>query len=62
LPFPGELSEKTAIALVNSNDPQLKMFGMMRDLTIGFPNEKNLNDAGIFVKEIYSKYISETSD
>jgi flavodoxin len=54
---PGELSEKTATALINSNDPQLRMFGMMRDYTIGFPNEKNFKDAELFAKEIYSQYL-----
>jgi flavodoxin len=59
---PGELSEKTATALINSNDPQLKMFGMMRDYTLGFPNEKNFKDAEIFAKEIYSRYLSDVMD
>jgi flavodoxin len=56
---PGELSEKAATALINSNDPQLRMFGMMRDYSIGFPNEKNINDAALFAKEIYSQYLRE---
>jgi len=59
---PGELSEKTATALINSNDPQLRMFGMMRDYSIGFPNEKNINDANLFAKEIYSQYLREAID
>lgn len=57
---PGELSEKVATALIESNDPQLRMFGMMRDHSIGFPNEKNINDAEIFAKKIYSQYLQET--
>jgi flavodoxin len=59
---PGELSEKTATALINSNDPQLRMFGMMREYTLGFPNEKNFKDAESFAKEIYSRYLSEATD
>ena len=59
---PGELSENAATALINSNDPQLRMFGMMRDFSIGLPNEKNLKDAEIFAKEIYSQYLSEATD
>ncbi|MGE5457244.1 MAG: flavodoxin family protein [Methanococcaceae archaeon] len=53
---PGELSEKTASALLKSDDPQLRMFGMMRNYSIGFPNEKNLSDAKFFAKEIYSRF------
>jgi flavodoxin len=59
---PGELSEKAATALINSNDPQLKMFGMMRDLSIGFPNEKNYKDAEKFASEIYAQYLREVTD
>jgi menaquinone-dependent protoporphyrinogen IX oxidase len=55
---PGELSEKAAIALINSNDPQLKAFGMMRSFSIGFPNNKNLKDAELFAKKTYSQFIS----
>lgn len=59
---PGELSEKAATALINSNDPQLRMFGMMRDYSIGFPNEKNIKDAGLFAKNIYSQYLQKAID
>jgi len=52
---PGELSEKAAIALIESNDPQLRTFGMMRSFSIGFPNEKNMEDAELFAKKIYSQ-------
>jgi flavodoxin len=58
---PGELSEKAAVALINSNDPMLRSFGMMRDISIGFPNEKNFNDAKLFAKEIYSQYMPEAT-
>jgi flavodoxin len=53
---PGELSEKAANALINSEDPMLKMFGSVRSLTLGFPNEINIAEAEAFAKEIYSKY------
>lgn len=59
---PGELSEETATALIKSNDQQLRMFGMMRDYSIGFPNEKNINDAELFAKKIYSQYLQESSN
>jgi flavodoxin len=57
---PGELSESTANALMNSNDPQLRMFGMMRHFSIGFPNEKNIKDAELFARETFSRYMYET--
>jgi flavodoxin len=59
---PGELSKEIATALIKSNDPQLRMFGTMRDYSIGFPNEKNFNDAELFAKEIYSHSLPESPD
>jgi len=59
---PGELSEIAATALINSNDAQLRDFGMVRGYTIGFPNEKNFKDAESFAKEIYSRYLSEARE
>ena len=53
---PGELSEETAKVLLNSEDPMLRMFGSLRDLSIGFPNEKNTTEAEIFANEIFKKY------
>jgi hypothetical protein len=52
---PGELSEKTAEALLKNPDPQLRSFGMLRHFTIGFPNEKNISDAALFAKSIFMK-------
>jgi flavodoxin len=49
---PGELSEKTANALIKSPDPQLRSFGMLRHFSVGFPNEKNMSDAAVFAKGI----------
>jgi len=53
---PGELSEKAANALLNSEDPMLRMFGSVRSLTLGFPNENNIAEAEAFAKEIFSRY------
>lgn len=49
---PGELNEETANALMMSDNPTLNVFGALRPLTIGFPNEKNIADARLFAKEI----------
>lgn len=54
---PGELSELTAKAMLNSDNPMLQAFGKMRSLTIGYPNEKNKKDAGLFALEILDKFI-----
>jgi flavodoxin I len=54
---PGELSEEAANALLNSEDPLLRMFGAVRNLSIGFPNEKNKTDAEIFANGVFKKYI-----
>jgi len=54
---PGELSENAAKALDTSEDPMLRMFGSVRYLTLGFPNEKNEEEAEVFAKEIYSKFL-----
>jgi flavodoxin I len=53
---PGELSEKTADALIQSPDPQLRSFGMLRHFSIGFPDEKNISDAALFAKSIIMKF------
>lgn len=53
---PGELSEKTAQGLLKSTDSQLRTFGMLRDLSLGFPNEKNMADAEKFAKKVFIKY------
>jgi flavodoxin len=53
---PGELSEKTSDALLKSQDPQLRSFGMLRHFSIGFPNEKNITDAAVFAKSIIMKF------
>ncbi|OFX84015.1 MAG: hypothetical protein A2W99_03305 [Bacteroidetes bacterium GWF2_33_16] len=45
---PGELSAKTAEALLKSNNPELQMFGAMREFTIGYPTKNNLLDAQKF--------------
>lgn len=49
---PGELSEPVAEALMASNDAMLQSFGKMREFTIGYPNAKNIEDAGAFAKSI----------
>lgn len=53
---PGELSEKTARALMKSRDPQLRAFGMLRDYTIGYPKEKDISEAKIFAEKIMRLY------
>jgi flavodoxin len=59
---PGELSESTANALLESPDPMRRMFGSMRGLTVGFPNEKNMSDAEKFGVEIFDKFTVKQSD
>ena len=54
---PGELSENAANALLNSEDPMLRMFGSIRHLSIGFPNEKNIEEAKTFAREICSRFL-----
>jgi flavodoxin len=53
---PGELSEEAANALLKSEDPMLRMFGTVRNLTLGFPNEKNKTDAETFAKEVFKRF------
>ncbi|HEX2969597.1 MAG TPA: flavodoxin family protein [Bacteroidales bacterium] len=50
---PGELSETTAQALLKSPDPKLRGFGMLRDLSIGYPNETNISEAIEFTEKIF---------
>ena len=57
---PGELSEKTADALIKSPDPQLRSFGMLRHFSVGFPNEKNITDAAVFAKSITMNFYQAT--
>jgi flavodoxin len=62
---PGELSERTANALMKSPDPQLRSFGLLRRFSIGFPNEKNISDAALFATGIMmnleKNYVKEQS-
>lgn len=53
---PGELSESAADALLKSEDPMLRMFGSVRHISIGFPNEKNIEEAEAFAREILLKF------
>jgi flavodoxin len=53
---PGELSEKTADAMIKSQDPQLRSFGMLRHFSIGYPDEKNISDAALFAENIMMKF------
>lgn len=48
----GELAQKVANMLLNSNNQELQYFGKMRDTTIGHPNEEELNEARKFAKEM----------
>ncbi len=53
---PGELSERTANALLKSNDPMLQGFGSMRHYTIGYPNEENILKAKAFAENLVLKH------
>jgi flavodoxin len=56
---PGELSEETANALLKSPDPMLQAFGGMRHYSIGFPNQKNMEDAKIFGEIMFKKFLNQ---
>lgn len=51
----GELSENVASFLLKSNEPAMRRFGEMRDLTVGYPDNDALNSARIFAKEMMQK-------
>ena len=53
---PGELSEKTAEALIKSDNPQFRAFGMLRNLTIGFPKEENVLEAKAFTERVFKDF------
>jgi len=44
----GELSEKTASGLMESDIPELRRFASMRPLTLGHPGREALEQAGLF--------------
>ena len=58
---PGELSKHTATDLLNSENKLLQMFGGMRDLTLGFPNDQNTSDAKKFAREIFYNFLEKYS-
>ena len=47
----GELAEKVAQMLLKSGNPQLELFGKMRDVTVGHPNADEIESARNFAKE-----------
>ena len=51
----GVLAEKVAQMLLKSGNPQLEFFGKMRDMTVGHPNEEEIESARNFAKEIIEK-------
>ncbi len=48
----GELSEETAVKMLNSGIPQMHAFGKMRHNTIGHPNQNDLENLKIFTNDI----------
>lgn len=55
----GELSQKVADAVRNSDNPELAAFASMRDETLGLPDAERLERACLFTREIMCKYSSQ---
>ncbi len=52
----GELSSPIADFLMKSDNEDLKRFGAMRDLTIGYPKAEDISDAAAFAKGVLDKF------
>jgi flavodoxin len=51
----GELAEKVANMLIDSGNPQMAEFGKMRNMTVGHPNDEEVEKARQFAKDTLQK-------
>jgi flavodoxin len=51
----GEVVEEMAKELLQNTDPRLRVFGAMREISLGHPDEDDLQKARIFTHEILAK-------
>jgi hypothetical protein len=54
----GELSAAAAEAFMNSAIPSIRMFGSLRPMTLGHPDESEINGAKTFAVKIIEKVIN----
>jgi flavodoxin len=57
----GELSKDIAEVLKNMDNPEMQKFGEMRDITLGHPNNEEVEQSRKFAIEIMNNQIGETT-